>query len=164
MIDNHEFSEIKAPLPKKSKAKLLLTLIFIFLSVFLVIVASFFIYINTELYKKYPIPWLPIIDQSENQIDESKKRIINIIYQDGEFSPNILTIRKDTTIRFLNQGSDNMWIASNPHPTHTDLFDLDQKSVSRTGESYQYTFTIAGRWEYHNHVLPQATGTIIVWE
>lgn len=164
MIDNHEFSKTYVPVPKKSKAKILLTLVFIFLSVFLAIVALFFIYINTDLYKKYPLPWLPIAVSNESQIEEVKKRIITISYQDGEFTPNVITVRKGTTIRFINRGSDNMWVVSNPHPAHSDLPDLDQKNVSRTGGSYQYTFSVVGRWGYHNHVLPQANGTIIVWE
>lgn len=82
-------------------------------------------------------------------------------YTDTGFSPNSLTVKKGTTVNFLNKSSSPMWIASNPHPIHTDLPGFDQKSP---GDTYSFTFDKVGTWGFHNHRNPSVGGTIIVTE
>lgn len=87
----------------------------------------------------------------------AKEQYIN--YTDNGFAPAYLEIGQNATVIFTNNSNSPMWIASNPHPTHTDYPDFDQKS---SGDSYSYTFTELGTYHFHNHMNPQDTGTIIV--
>ena len=96
-----------------------------------------------------------------------------IVYGPNGFSPSTITIAKGSTVTFTNQGNDEMWIASNPHPTHegysgttknhhcpdTAGVAFDQCS---TGTSYSFTFQKVGSWGYHNHGNAGDRGTIIV--
>ena len=77
------------------------------------------------------------------------------------FSPQTLTINKGDTVIWVNEDSAPHQIASNPHPTHTDLPGLVSGSLS-TGQSYSFTFDKAGTFGYHCHIHPSMTGTIIV--
>lgn len=88
--------------------------------------------------------------------------VVTVTYKDGVFTPSIVTIKKDTVVKFINQGSDQMWIASSPHPQHTDLPGFDQLKGVGKGESYEYTFTKVGTWKYHNHLKPTAFGSVVV--
>lgn len=91
-----------------------------------------------------------------------KTEAVTITYKDGVFTPSTVTIKKDTTVKFVNGGNDQMWVASAPHPQHTNLPGFDQLKAVGRGESYEYTFIKVGSWKYHNHVNPTAFGTVVV--
>ena len=85
-----------------------------------------------------------------------------VIYSDTGFSPKSLTVKLGTTITFKNESSKSMWVASNPHPIHTDYSDFDAKRGYKKGESYQFTFTEAKEYSYHDHLDSGTGGTIKV--
>lgn len=85
-----------------------------------------------------------------------------VTYMSSGFSPNILNINMGDTVKFINDSSGNMWVASNPHPQHTEYSDFDAQRNYTSGESYSFTFTESGTYEYHNHVNPSMRGTIVV--
>lgn len=85
-------------------------------------------------------------------------------YSDNGFSPATITVKKGTSVTFVNNSSAPMWVASNPHPTHTDLPGFDQLSAADNGGTYSYTFQKTGSWGYHNHRSPGDTGTVVVTE
>jgi plastocyanin len=78
------------------------------------------------------------------------------------FSPRVLTIRKGQTVRFLNDGPDDYWPASHPHPIHTDYPGFDALNVVHPGASWSFRFDRVGRWGYHNHLSPETKGVIVV--
>ena len=82
-----------------------------------------------------------------------------ITYSDSGFSPKSVTVKAGTTVKFESVAEAGMWVASAPHPAHTDYPGFDQK---QTGTIYQFTFTKVGTWKYHNHVNTSHTGTIVV--
>jgi plastocyanin len=81
---------------------------------------------------------------------------------DSGFSPPTLTVSSGTTVTFVNNGQGAHWPASDPHPTHTALAGFDAKRGLTTGESYSFTFTKVGSWNYHDHLNPTVRGTITV--
>lgn len=83
-------------------------------------------------------------------------------YTANGFVPDTITVKPGTTVSFINKDTDPMWVASDPHPIHTDLPGFDAKRKIPTGDSYSYTFTKVGRWGYHNHLNPSNRGTVIV--
>ncbi len=100
---------------------------------------------------------------------------VTVFYTNQGFSPKSVTVALGTTVSFVNQSSDEMWIASDPHPTHqgydgttksehcaagyTGAIPFDECSV---GTAYSFTFTKAGTWGYHNHGAAADKGTVIV--
>ncbi|MBI4062315.1 cupredoxin domain-containing protein [Candidatus Gottesmanbacteria bacterium] len=83
-------------------------------------------------------------------------------YTDSGFMPNTITVKQGTTVRFTNQSSRGMWVASAVHPTHQLLPGFDQLKSVEKGGTYEYTFAKVGTWKYHNHVNATDTGTVVV--
>ncbi len=93
---------------------------------------------------------------------EDSKKAITVTYTNSGFSPATLTVGVNDTVVFVNNSSEPLWVASDPHPTHTNLPSFDEKAAITKGSTYNYTFTTAGTWTYHNHVGSSHKGTIIV--
>ncbi len=83
-------------------------------------------------------------------------------FTDNGFVPKSLTVKVGTTVRFTNESSGQMHVASNPHPTHTLLPGFDELQAVDKGGFYDYQFIKVGTWGYHNHLTPQVTGTVVV--
>lgn len=128
-----------------------------------------------------PVPEAPVT--SETPKDETplvSSPISHTVLYDGKgFSPTTLTIKTGETVTFINQSTRGMWVGADEHPTHTsydgtstsehcgkigpsrdDVFD--QCIAVQNGESWSFTFTKAGSFDYHNHVAGGASGTIVV--
>lgn len=85
-----------------------------------------------------------------------------VTYTDTGFSPATISVPVGTTVTFVNESSQGMWVASAVHPTHKVLPGFDQlKSVTKSG-TYEYIFAREGTWNYHNHVVPAYSGTVVV--
>lgn len=78
------------------------------------------------------------------------------------FVPDRVEIRQGDTVRFINNGAKPSWPASDPHPTHEFLNGFDPLRELETNESWEFTFSNAGEWEYHDHLLPHRRGLISV--
>lgn len=88
-----------------------------------------------------------------------------IVYTDDGFDTSgIGTIQVGDTVRFINNSSGSMWVASDEHPTHTIYPEFDQNSSVGSGGTYDFTFERAGTWGFHNHVRSSHTGSITVAE
>ncbi len=82
-------------------------------------------------------------------------------YTDSGFEPKELSVPLGTMVHFVNESTNDMWVASNEHPGHTDLPTFDQ---FMTGDQYVYVFDTTGSWRYHDHLNPTAEGVIAVEE
>ncbi len=80
----------------------------------------------------------------------------------GTFSPATITVKQGTTVTWTNTGTAKVWIASDPHPTHTDYPGFNSGTDIGAGESWSFTFDKKGTWGYHNHLNPTAKGTVVV--
>ena len=112
--------------------------------VILIVIGGFFLFFGKNK--------APLIN--ENQL------IVN--YGDGGFSPKAITIKKGDTVTFRNQSAGDMWVASAPHPTHTDYPAFDEKASVSNGGSWSFTFDKVGTWKYHNHKNASHFGTVVV--
>ncbi|MBU2103664.1 hypothetical protein KKD81_02575 [Patescibacteria group bacterium] len=108
----------------------------------------------------------------------SEDSVSLVSYTDSGFSPQTVTVSVGDTVRFTNTSSTGMWVGVDEHPTHTEYDGtstkehcVDGSAIGGTfdacrpytsGESYEFTFTRAGTFEYHNHVGSSKTGTVIV--
>jgi plastocyanin len=89
-------------------------------------------------------------------------KTITVTYSDSGFSPKSVEIAIGDTVKFVNNSKKNMWVASDPHPAHSEYPDFDQKASSAKGTSFSFTFTKAGNWKYHNHKQSSDTGVVVV--
>lgn len=99
-----------------------------------------------------------------------------VTYSDQGFSPSSITVALGTTVTFVNQSTNDMWIASAMHPTHTvyggtslsqhcpdtDNSAFDECKGDAPGNSFSFTFNKEGVWKYHDHLDASKFGTIIV--
>ena len=81
---------------------------------------------------------------------------------DGGFVPKRLDIEPRTQVRFVNASDEDFWPASNIHPTHLILPELDAKKPIPSGETWAFTFNTRGYWRFHNHLAPEFGGLVVV--
>ncbi len=97
---------------------------------------------------------------SKNE-EATEKKTVEI--EDFVFSPKELTVKRGTTITWVNKGAAAHWIGSNPHPMHT-LFPELASGALANGQSYSFTFQKIGTIDYHCHMHPSMRGKITVIE
>lgn len=99
-----------------------------------------------------------------------------VVYNESGYSPNTLTIKAGETVTFKNESSRVMWTASSGHPSHVDYSgssaqkhcpdttnaSFDSCAGIQPGNSWQFTFTKKGAWEFHNHLSPSHYGSVTV--
>lgn len=85
-----------------------------------------------------------------------------VILSDQGFAPQTITIRSGESVTWINNSSDRMLVASDPHPAHTDLPGFDQGTIANPGSSWTYRFNSVGTHTYHDHINPNLVGTVIV--
>lgn len=85
-----------------------------------------------------------------------------VTYTDTGFAPKTITVKAGTPVSFVNDSNNLMWVASDPHPTHTLLPGFDELRGVDRDSIFEYVFTNVGTWTYHNHLNPSAKGTVVV--
>ena len=94
-----------------------------------------------------------------------KVAIFEVKYTTAGFSPVTLTVKKGTTVKFVNTSGQKMSVASDPHPSHTNYPEFDQfKSDAKGKDEYSFVFDKAGAWGYHDHFKASNKGTVVVTE
>lgn len=105
--------------------------------------------------------------------DKNTKQIIDdaptvdtiLINMDGTaFSPNTITVKKNTKVVFKNISDEPRWPASNIHPTHGIYPEFDPERPIQPGELWSFVFAKIGIWRMHDHLAPRILGTITVTE
>lgn len=106
------------------------------------------------------------IPRANSSTNQAVKTVNNssqptVIINDSGFNPTVLRIKVGTKITWINQGNNQVIVASNPHPTHTDYPPLNLGKVDPNG-SLSLVFDQAGSYGYHNHLNPSQIGKIEV--
>ncbi|MBI4092739.1 MAG: cupredoxin domain-containing protein [Candidatus Kerfeldbacteria bacterium] len=78
------------------------------------------------------------------------------------FEPATVRVRVGGTVSWTNQDSNPHQPATDPHPAHTGLPGFDSLDGLSQGQVYQYTFSKAGTFSYHDHLNSFRRGTVIV--
>lgn len=89
-------------------------------------------------------------------------QVLSVSFTGTEFTPNKLEINAGDWVFFKNNSTVDFWPASAPHPTHTDYPEFDAKKAYGPGKSFKFQFMKKGTWQYHSHLNPSITGTIVV--
>ena len=112
--------------------------------------------------KGEPIPASSLSDAVPDPgIVDPDAPLITYTSVDG-FVPKRLDVEPGTQVRFYNASSETFWPASNIHPTHAILPELDSKEAIPPGETWDFTFQTRGYWRFHNHLAPGFGGLVVV--
>ena len=96
--------------------------------------------------------------------------IVVVTHTDDGYDPSPVSVKRGGTVRFVNQSSEDMWTAANPHPVHSGYpteggcaaSTFDTCKGIPPGEFWEFTFDIAGTWGYHDHLNPGHGGRVVV--
>ena len=105
---------------------------------------------------------------ASSDVQEAQKIIVR--YTSSGYEHTLVSVKANTTVTFVNESSAPVWTATDPHPTHSLYPEdggciksaFDQCMASNKGETWEFTFSKAGTWGYHNHLKPSHKGRIIV--
>lgn len=101
-------------------------------------------------------------NEAGNTGGEEQTTGTTITYTADGFKPTSLEVKRGTTVTFKNDSSFPMWVATDPHPQHTEYPGFDANKAFTAGQSYSFTFDNAGSWGFHNHLRAGDMGTIVV--
>jgi plastocyanin len=88
-------------------------------------------------------------------------KTVNIFIANNKFDQASTTISVGDTVIWLNKDVTAHQIASDPHPTHTALPELESGSLA-TNQTYSFKFMQPGTFGYHDHFNPSIKGIIKV--
>lgn len=111
---------------------------------------------------KQALPNEPVFSSGESEAMAPDIQVWEVNFDGGKFSPQNLNVKLNDYVFFTNKSSANMWVASNPHPTHTDYPAFDSKQNIAPGGKFKFQFTKVGSWGYHDHLNPSIGGTVTV--
>lgn len=109
-------------------------------------------------------------NEEENETEDEEN---TVEYTSSGFSPSTITVEAGEEVTWVNKGENNMWVASNEHPQHTEYDGTSESEHCEDGESetfdqcstgdeYEFKFEKTGSWDYHNHINSGDTGTVVV--
>lgn len=142
-------------------------------NIFIVIIILAIVAIGIFAYRMIAIPFgpngaalaVPAISSNATSSEEAAAALQMVVhYTDKGFDPQVVTIAHGSTVVFKNEGTTGVWVASAPHPAHTDYPGFDAKRSVGPGDSYSFTFQRIGTWKYHDHLNPSQYGSVIVVE
>lgn len=99
---------------------------------------------------------------SVHKSDETNVSAVSLVMSDDGYESSKITIKKGTTMRFVNHGADDRWPASNIHPTHEIYPEFDPQKPIVPASEWSFAFDKTGVWYFHDHLSPEITGSIIV--
>lgn len=85
-----------------------------------------------------------------------------IIFKAGEAIPAEINIDLGEEVTFQNTGSEDIWPASDFHPTHTIYSQFDPQQPVKPGKSWKFKFERVGNFKFHDHLAPHVGGVINV--
>jgi|SRR6185437_5340242 len=101
-------------------------------------------------------------NQESQTPDGGTIQVVEVDFDGTQFTPKTVNIHANDWVFFKNTRNTGFWVASDPHPTHTDYPGFDALKTIAPGGEYKFQFTKVGSWGYHDHLDPSITGTVVV--
>jgi len=90
-----------------------------------------------------------------------KETIVNVNLTSSGFDPKTVTIKTGTRVIWINKSGAAATVNSAVHPTHQVYPPLNLGEFP-DGSSVQLVFDKPGTYNYHDHLNPSRTGTVVV--
>jgi len=101
----------------------------------------------------------PGSSQAAPQAQAATGPTASVLIEEKAFNPNILNVAVGTTVVWTNQDTVDHRIVHRPLNGETELFHSDRLTP---GQSYSYTFTTAGRYEYFDPQYARGRNPLII--
>ena len=110
---------------------------------------------------------------SESSVSPTSETHV-VEFTDRGFDPVEVVVDRGDTVRFVDNASITMWVASDPYPTNIGYSNTTRKEhcadnstveafdQCSTGEVYEFTFEKSGEWGYHNQKPFASGGRVVV--
>lgn len=92
---------------------------------------------------------------------KTPEHIVNVILTANGFEPQMIKIKAGTEIIWTNKSGRSATVNSDPHPIHNAYPPLNLGQFN-DGQSVILVFDKTGTYGYHNHLIPDQTGKVIV--
>lgn len=86
---------------------------------------------------------------------------LTVVLDKNGFSPDTVTIKVGSAVRWKNNSGDKQTVNSDDYPTNQKHKELNF-GIFNDGSSVVYTFTKPGEYGYHNQLKPEQKGKVIV--
>ena len=96
----------------------------------------------------------PVANPSGSSGQDTPVATNTVAIQNFAFSPTIVTVKTGTTVTWTNRDQDSH--------TATAMSGVFHSPTLNTGQSYHYTFTTPGRFDYLCTIHPFMTATVVV--
>ena len=112
----------------------------------------------------------PFTQDVQAQLAASKGFAVLVSYTEAGFEPQQVSIKQGEAVRFTNNSSSDLWVASDAtteHPAYPGTSDcggssLDTCKVLKPHEFWEFTFGTSGTWLFQNNLDKSKTGTMTV--
>lgn len=94
--------------------------------------------------------------KAEKQMAENTVEVTS-----SSFTPQSITVKAGTKVTWVNKSGDVANVSSDYHPTHLLYPPLNLGNFDN-GSSVFLVFDKKGKYTYHNHLNPSATGVVVV--
>lgn len=122
-----------------------------------ILIFAGFLYFDGQIYRKVvqksPVELTPTKVLPQAHVSTTK---------DG-FTPQTIQVKKGQSVTWINTDKSPHQVASDPHPTHTNLPGFDSQEALTLNDSFTFTFEKTGTFTYHDNLNPlKFRGTVVV--
>lgn len=104
----------------------------------------------------------PVSVASSNHTGSRSSRTYAVFYSGGVFSPTNLRIHSGDTVKFQNNGFSAIKISPNTEKDQENGVGFENIGEISSKNSFSYTFSTVGIFNYHNEKNPNEAGAIII--
>ena len=98
------------------------------------------------------------------QSEQTGEPAVTIVRTINGYEPRDVTIKKGQIVLWKNESKDYHWPASDLHPTHGIYPEFDPLRPIAPGAEWKFKFDRVGKWNFHDHIRANKTGTVTVTE
>ncbi|MEK7530830.1 MAG: hypothetical protein AAB573_03095 [Patescibacteria group bacterium] len=151
-------------------------ILWIVLIVAIILFAGFVLWGSTSAFSLFvpnygsPTQALQAVGETQNndafvpqRVTEDDRTVTIVNYTGSRFVPQVITVNRGDTVRFVNKDNLSMRITSQDLKFVPLYPGFDQADSVGTGEYYEFVFNDPGVWPYHNmNSDPGTVGVIYV--
>ncbi len=134
----------------------------IVVGVVVVLGGAYFFANNKPQAGQTPAPTVaPVATTAPSEGAMMKKNQTDVTLTQDGFTPQTVTVKVGDKVVWTNKSGSTATVHSNPHPIHTDYKPLNLGKFD-DGGTLEFTATEKGTYQYHDHMHPNRTGTVVV--
>lgn len=99
--------------------------------------------------------------QTTTEVGNQEESGTTITLSSAGFEPASITVKKGTSVVWVNQSGGVANVSSDNHPTHLRFPFLNLGNFE-DGQTVSVVFEESGTFSYHNHLTPTRTGMVVV--